>query len=238
MTLRALLRKPTFTLAAIALLAGGSAANTTVFSFVSTIFLKPLPYPAADRLVFIYEANSSKHEATSLMAPARIEDWNRLNQTFTAISGWYTDTKTDRTGTTPERLRTYSVAPRYFAVYGTKPLLGRTFKPDEEVEGGPNTVVISNAFWARRFNRSPHAIGSRLRLGSDAYTVVGVMPPAFLYPTIDIWLPAKLNRFLLGARDARFFAGVGRLRAGETVEQARADLASVQRQLQAARSAW
>ncbi len=216
---------------AIALLAGGIAANATVFSFVSTIFLKPLPYPAADRLVFIFEANASKHEATSLMAPVRIEDWNRLNRAFTAISGWYTDTKTDRTGTVPERLRTYSVAPRFFAVYGTKPLLGRTFKPDEEVEGGPNTVVISDAFWSRRFNRSPHAIGSRLRLGSDAYTVVGVMPPAFLSPTIDIWLPAKLNSYLLGARDARFFTGVGRLRAGQTVDQARADLASVQRQL-------
>lgn len=231
MTLRALLRKPTFTLAAIALLAGGIAANTTVFSFVSTIFLKPLPYPAADRLVFIFEANTSKHEATSLMAPARIEDWNRLNRTFTAISGWYTDTKTDRTGTTPERLRTYSVAPRYFAVYGTKPLLGRTFKPDEEIQGGPNTVVINYAFWSRRFNRSPHVIGTRLRLGSDAYTVIGVMPPTFLYPTIDIWLPAKLNPYLLRARDARFFTGVGRLRVGQTVEQARADLASVQRQL-------
>ncbi len=231
MTLRSLLRKPSFTVAAIGLLAGGIAANTTVFSFVSTILLKPLPYPASDRLVFIFEANASKHEATSLMAPARIEDWNRLNRTFTAISGWYTDTKTDRTGTTPERLRTYSVAPRFFAVYETKPLLGRTFKPDEEVEGGPNTVVISYAFWSRRFNRSPHAIGSRLRLGSDAYTIVGVMPPTFVSPTVDIWLPAKLNPFLLRARDARFFAGVGRLRAGQTVEQARADLASVQRQL-------
>src|SRR5580658_5857447 len=122
---RQLLRRPGFAFGAIVLLAGGIAANTAVFSVVSTIFLKPLPYPDSKRLVYIYEANTSKQEPTSLMTPARIEDWNRLNRTFAAVSGYYWDSQTDHTRNTPERLRTFTVSPRYFTVYGTKAVVGR-----------------------------------------------------------------------------------------------------------------
>jgi putative ABC transport system permease protein len=229
--LRQLLRRPGFAFAAIVLLAGGIAANTAVFSLVSTIFLKPLPYPDSDRLVNVYEANTSKQEPLSLMAPARIEDWNRFNRAFTAISGYYSDSQTDHTANPPERLRTFTVSPRYFTVYAAKAVVGRTFSSAEEIAGGPNAVIVSYQFWTRRFNRSPQIVGSRLRLGSDAYTIVGVMPPEFVSPTVDIWLPAKLGSYLLHARDARFYTGVGRLRTGVTPQQAQADLARVQNQL-------
>jgi putative ABC transport system permease protein len=229
--LRQLLRRPGFAFTAVVLLAGGIAANTTVFSLFSTIFLKPLRYPDADRLVYVYEANTSKQEPTSLMAPVRIEDWNRLNQTFTAIAGYNLDTQTDRTGNAPERLRAFSVSPRYFAVYGAKPLVGRTFNNIEEIAGGPNTVILSYSLWTRRFNRSPRILGQRLRLGSEAYTVIGVMPSAFVSPTVDIWLPARFGSYLTHARDARFYTGVGRLKPGVTLQQAQRDLAGVQRQL-------
>lgn len=229
--LRGLARRRTFALVAVTLLAAGIAANTTIFSLVATIFLKPLPYPAADRLTFIWEANSSKQEPISLLAPVRLEDWNRLNRTFSALAGFYSDTKTEHTGSTPERVSALSVSPRYFEVYATPPALGRTFRKVEEVFGGPKAAVLSYHYWTSRFGQSSAVLGKRLRLGEDTYTVVGVMPSSFVPSAVDMWLPAALNPFLMGARDQRFYTGVGRLKPGIPLPQGEEDLRRVERQL-------
>src|SRR4051812_24961540 len=117
LALRAVARRPGFSLTVVGLLGLGIAANTALFSVVDTVLLKPLPYPAADRLVAVYEANSAKSQATSLLAPGRIEDWNRLSHTFVAISGNYSENVTDTGGGEPERLTGVRVAPRYFEVF-------------------------------------------------------------------------------------------------------------------------
>src|SRR5215831_377794 len=91
---RTLARRPAFALTVFALLALGIAANTALFSVVDTVLLRPLPYPDADRLVAVYEVNSAKSQATSLIAPGRLEDWNRMSQAFTAISGVYSENVT------------------------------------------------------------------------------------------------------------------------------------------------
>ncbi len=229
--LRLLLRRPGFTLAAVCLLGLGIGANATLFTIVDTILLKPLPYPDADRLSYVYEADPASREKTSLVAPVRLEEWNRLNRAFTAIAGYYNENVTDATGSVPERLAARHVSPRYFTVFGTPPLLGRVFNRAEETDGGPNAVVISYGLWSRRFNRDPRALGSVLRLGGEAYTIVGVMPKQFAPPSQDLWLPAPLGQYLANARDARFWVGIGRLRPGISVEQARGELARVQRGL-------
>src|SRR4051795_9973150 len=91
LALRSVARRPGFSLTVVGLLGLGIAANTALFSVVDTVLLKPLPYPDPDRLVTVYEANSAKTQATSLIAPGRIEDWNRLSQSFTAVSGSYSE---------------------------------------------------------------------------------------------------------------------------------------------------
>ncbi len=228
---RQLLRRPAFTIAILLLLALGIGINTTVFSIVETVLLKPLPYPSSNRLVFVLESESAKKQPESLIAPVRLEDWNRLNRTFTALAGQYSDSVTDTSTAAPERLAALRVTPRYFTVYGSRPVLGRTFNAQEEAYGGPTAVVISHHLWTRRFNQSPNAIGKRLVLGGQGYTVVGVMPKTFVSPVVDVWLVAALSPGLAQARDARFMSGVGRLQPNVTMEQAQQDLARVQREL-------
>ena len=228
---RSLVRRPGFTAAVVLILALGIGANTAIFSLVDAVLLKPLPYPNPDRLVTVMEASPSKNESTSLIAPARLEDWNRRNRTFEEIAAYYGENVTDTSGAEPERLAARRVSPRYFTVFGVKPTAGRTFTPDEELDGGPASVVISHGFWTRRYHQVPSAIGQRLVLEGRGFTIVGVMPKEFDTAAVDVWIPAQLAAGLMRNRDARFYMGVGRLKPNVTVAQAQEDLASVQREL-------
>src|SRR5262245_12005092 len=118
---RSLVRRPAYLAAAVLTLAFGTGTTTAVFSLVDTVLVKPLPYPDADRLVTVYESSPTGRERTSLLAPVRIEDWHRLNHTFSAISGNYSENVTDTSAAEPERLVGIRVAPRYFTVYGAPP---------------------------------------------------------------------------------------------------------------------
>lgn len=228
---RALLRRPGYSATAILMLILGIGATTTLFSVVDTILLKPLPYPNPDRLVTVMEASPSKNKKDSLIAPGRLEDWNRLNQTFDAIAGSYTENVTETSGAEPERLAGRRVSPRYFSVYGAAPLIGRTFTKEEEVDGGPAAAVLGYGLWTRRYGQSTGVLGQRLVLGGRSYAIVGVMPKEFAAASVDLWVPAQINSFLMRLREARFFSGIGRMKAGVTMRQAQADLARVQNQL-------
>ncbi|HTB14784.1 MAG TPA: ABC transporter permease [Bryobacteraceae bacterium] len=229
--LRALLRRPGYSLTAIAMLILGIGATTTLFSVVDTILLRPLPYLNPDRLVTLLEASPSKNKKESLIAPGRLEDWNRLNQTFETIGGSYTENVTDTSGAEPERLAGRRVSPRFFAVYGAPPLIGRTFTKEEEVNGGPPAAVISYGVWTRRYGQNLSVLNQRLVLAGKAYPIVGVMPKEFAAPSVDLWIPAQIAPFLMRLREARFFSGIGRMKPGVTMQQAQADLARVQQQL-------
>src|SRR5258707_6966065 len=228
---RALLRRPGYSLTALLMLILGIGATSTLFSVVDTILLKPLPYPDSDRLVTVFEASPLKNKKESLIAPARLEDWNRMNQTFAVVAGVYTENVTDTSGAEPERLAGWRVSPRFFDVYGTRPLIGRTFNPQEELIGGPLAAVISYSLWTRRYARDPGVAGKRLVIGGTGCTIIGVMPKEFARRGVDLWIPAQANRVLMRLREARFYSGVGRMKAGVTIQQAQRDLARVQRQL-------
>ena len=229
--LRSLLRRPGYTITAVAMLALGIGATTTLFSVVDTILVKPLPYPQANRLVSLLEASPSKNKKESLIAPGRLEDWNRMSRTFEAISGSYTENVTDSGGAEPERLAGRRVGPRYFQVFGAAPVVGRTFSSEEEVEGGPAVAVISYGLWTRRYGQDRGAIGKSLLLGGRSFSIIGVMPRDFAPTLIDVWLPAQTPAGLMRIREARFYSGVGRMKAGVTIAQAQADLAGVQQRL-------
>lgn len=230
-TARTLARHPAFALSAALTLGFGIAVTTTMFSVVDTVLVKALPFPNADRLVTVMEANTSTTAKVSLIAPGRLEEWNAENRTFEAISGSYSENQTDTSVGEPERLEGRRVAPRFFAVYGMTPIAGRTFGPDEEREGGPRVAVISEGFWTRRYARAPNVVGRRLVLGGVGYTIVGVMPVAFTSALTDVWLPAQTPAGLLRIRAARFLSGIGRLKPGVTIAHAAADLARVQQVL-------
>jgi predicted permease len=225
---RALVRRRAFTLLTTLTFAAGIAVVTTTFSVVNGVLLAPLPYPGGGQLVWVMESSPAHRERASLIAPIRLDDWNRLSRAFQAISGSYAESVTDTSGTEPERLDGRRVEPRFFDVFAMAPVAGRTFVPDEERYGGATAAVISEGFWTRRFARSPAAVGSRLTIGGQGYTIVGVMPHTFTTAATDIWLPAQTPAFIKQMRDARFVTGVGRIKPGFTIEDARADLARVQ----------
>jgi hypothetical protein len=146
---RSLVRRPVFLIAALAVLtlAFGVGVTTAVYALIDTVLLQPLPYPDADRLVTLYESNPSGRERTSLVAPGRLDDWQRLNRTFVAISGSYSENVTDTSATEPERLEGRRVTPRYFAVFGASTIAGRVFTA-EAAGVGPGTAVISDRLGA------------------------------------------------------------------------------------------
>jgi putative ABC transport system permease protein len=228
---RSLAHRPGFASSAIFILAAGIAATTGVFSVVDAALLQPLPYPHPDRLVLVLEANSSKTAAAGLLAPARLEDWNSLSRTFEGIAGSYAENVTETSGDTPERLASRRVSPRYFSVFGVAPTIGRTTVSEEDASGGPASAVISDPLWARRFQRRPDVLAQHLLLGGRRYAIVGVMPPTFDDPRVDLWIPAQLPPSLMHVRDARFMTGVGRMKPGVTVPAAQRDLARVQAEL-------
>lgn len=231
LALRALARRPAYAVTAVVVLALGIGATATLFSVVNTVLLRPLPFPDSGQLALVLAANPSKRQNASLVSPAELADWNRMNQTFVAglgLAGEYGESDTDTGGTVPERLAALRVTPGYFQVYGMAPWRGRTFLPVEETLIGPGAAVISYGYWTRRYARSPQALGQRLVFSGVPYTIVGVMPRDFTSSNIDVWLPAKLPPALAQMREARFLTAVGRLRPGVTMAAAQADLARVQ----------
>src|SRR6202158_3711447 len=176
---RSLARRPAFAVATIFILALGIGSTTTLFSLIDAVLWKPLPYPTPDAWVSIEEANPAKNQTTSLIAPVRVEDWNRLAQSFEGISGLYGENVTDTSGSEPERLDGRRVAARFFSVYGSSPLFVRVVPEDEEKFAGPLVAVINYSLWQRRYHGDPGAIGRRLVLNGKGYTIIGVMAEGF-----------------------------------------------------------
>ncbi len=228
---RRILKRPAFFLAVVLTLTLGIGANSAIFSVIDAVLLKPLPYPASDRLMALYEVNRRNKVERGQVAPVRVEEWNRLSRSFSGIAGAYIESVAEISGSLPERVVVARVSARFFGVLGTIPLAGRGFTPEED--HFPNAAVISERFWHRRFNGSPSAVGYRLRIGTYSYPIVGIVPESFVFPEsdVDVWTPAGLPDVVMTNRQARFYQTVGRLREGVSPDAARAELNGVQGQL-------
>jgi putative ABC transport system permease protein len=226
-------KSPTFSATVILTLALAIGANSAVFSAIDAILLKPLPFPDADQLMRVDQYNPKTSSPLHLVAPVRLEDWNRLNSTFQALTGYYSEDVSESTGPLPERITRSWVSPRFFQVWAVSPVLGREFTPGEETLNGPAAALISDRFWRRRFNADPNIVGKNLRLDGHLTPVVGVMPPSFLFPNreADLWCPIPAGLSYGQARQNNWFVVIGRLKPGVAVAQARADLSTVQAQL-------
>src|SRR6266403_1228012 len=226
-------KSPTFSATVILTLALGIGANSAVFSAIDAILLKPLPFPEADQLMRVDQYNPKTSSQLHLVAPVRLEDWNNLNSTFQALTGYYSEDVSESTGPLPERVTRAWVSPRFFQVWAVAPVVGREFAPDEETLNGPAAALISDRFWRSRFNADRNIVGKNLRLDGHLTPIVGVMPPSFLFPNreADLWCPIPAGLSYGQARQNNWFVVIGRLKPGVTVAQARANLATVQAQL-------
>src|SRR5215510_7938390 len=228
---RGLLRNPGFALVAVLTLALGIGANTAIFTVVNTFLIRPLPYPEPDRLVSLFERNVVGDEQQMSVAPGNFLDWQKTATSFEsmAASGIRVLTLTsDNAGTVPDRVGLCACSGTLFAVLGVKPIMGRTFTPEEDRFGAPRLAVISYALWQRRFGGANDVIGKSIRLDGDDHQIIGVMPRDFLYPhrVVEVWRP-----LLVGLppqqqirHDLHNLSVVARLRPGVSVEQAFAEL--------------
>ena len=173
--LRGIRRSPGFSLVVILTLALGIGANTAIFSVVNTVLLRPLPYPAAERLVWLGESDP-KAEGISVTW-VNYQYWRKENHSFEDLAGFHTAhlTLTGR----GEALFTRAgvVTSGFFRLVGAKPLLGRLFNAEDDRPGGTPTVVLSHQFWVDKLGADPHVLGATLALDGKPYEVIGVLPP-------------------------------------------------------------
>jgi putative ABC transport system permease protein len=229
LAVRALIRTPGFSATVVLLLALGIGANSAVFSVIDAVLLRPLPFPDGDRLVEVSQRR--KASSDTKIAPVRLEEWNRLNTTFDGIAGYTTGDVVDTTTDLPERVRQAIVTPRFFDVLGIAPERGRGFTATEHRFGTPVVILISDRIWRQR-GADPSALGQTIRSPIGNATIVGIIRP-FVFPDrdVDVWTPMPVNAPYAQSRSGGWFTGIGRLKPGVTIEQARADLRAVQSQL-------
>jgi putative ABC transport system permease protein len=223
---RALLKAPGFTTTVVATLALGIGANSAVFSAIWAVVLRPLPFPHPERLVVVEQVNPKAKQP--FVAPVRLADWNRLNTTFQSITGYYMQDDSELSRELPERLTRAFVAPRFLQTWAIAPAIGRDFRPEEHSPAQP-AVLISDRVWRRRFNADPTVLGKKLRFAGFSSEIIGVMPAAFtMLRGVDLYSPSPLNTPFAQQRTLTWFRCIGRLKAGVSVDQARANLAAVQ----------
>lgn len=228
---RALSKTPAFAISVVLTLALGIGANSAVFSAIFAVLLKPLPFPQSEQLVSISQVNTKS--PSPFISPVRLEEWNRMSASLQALTGYYSQDDSELSGELPEKIRHSFVAPRFLQVWGVAPEIGRDFEPREEHFGGPNAAIISDRLWRRRFGANPNILTLKLRIGTSSIPVVGVMPATFAFPErdVDVWSPSPSDAPFAQSRANTWFTGVARLKPGITVEQARANLATVQASL-------
>jgi putative ABC transport system permease protein len=192
-TLRSLRLNPGFSLVAVLTLAIAIGANTAIYSALSSVVLRPLPFPDGDRYVFVWHTNPAM--GGLLLTPPRsaIERWRRATHVFDAVESYSGRTVVVTGAGEPEELSLTEIQPTTFATLAVRPALGRTIVPADQAPDAPPVVVISHAFWTSRFGRDPGVPGRTLQLGSTSYTIAGVMPRRFALPMggDTLWTAAR-----------------------------------------------
>ena len=230
---RNLRKQPGFALVAVLTLALGIGANTALFSVVYAVLLRPLPYPAPEQLVRIWETNEAKGSAREMTSLSNLLDWRARNQSLQEIAAWQRPNSVTLTGLTPAvELLAGTVTTNFFAVLGTQPVLGRTFVNEEGLPGRTRVVVLSHSLWQRQFGANPHVVGQKLQLERIDFQVVGVMPAGFQSPAgeAELWLPIELTPNAID-RGQTYLQAIARLKPGVRLEQAQADTTSVAAEL-------
>jgi predicted permease len=229
---RMLLKNPGFTAVVILTLALGIGANVAFFSVVNGVLLNPMPFPQPEQLITLHQ--SKPNFATGAIPYLNFRDWQKENQTFSAMAITRGASFMLIGTAEAEQLRGRWVSADFFTVLGVKPQLGRNFAPGEDERSASPVILISAAFWQRKFRASSDALGKSLTLDNKSYTIVGVLPASFtLLPGTDIYAPIGQwdNPALQIRTSALGLHGIGRLKPGVTLAQAQADLDGVMRRL-------
>ena len=229
--LRSTLRAPGFALLAIGVLALGIGAATSMFSLVNAVLIRDLPFAQPERLVWMFNLRTERDRAP--LSIADFEDYRQQASTLAGLSP-FTNWTANLTGVgTPERLEGVRVAGNFFDLIGVRPMMGRTLRPDDEATDA-RVAVVSYGLWTRRFGGVPDVVGRGVSLNGATFTIVGVLPPRFLFPfrNAEIAVPLTLREDPRRAdRGANFLRVVARLGPGVSLSQAKTDLDAIARRL-------
>jgi len=234
--LRMLAKSPAFALIAIFTLALGIGANTTVFSIVNGVLLNPLPYPHPEQLVTLHESKTNFDNGS--ISYLNFRDWQRNNHTFSAIAISRITTFILAGHGQPEQIRGVFVSSDFFPLLGIKPLIGRMLRPGEDEVGAAPMALLSEALWREKYGSDANVIRQGITLDGKAYSIIGVLPDqgdlllaSFRSGSVYLPIGQWTNNLLLNRGAGLGIHGIGRLKPGVTVEQARADMLSVSRNL-------
>ncbi|MEN3332444.1 MAG: hypothetical protein V7641_1809 [Blastocatellia bacterium] len=238
--LRMLRKRPGFTFVAVITLALGIGANTAIFSVVDAVLLRPLPYPQAERLVFLWSTMIGQGVPTSGSAMPDYREWRDHSDTLEGLGGfYYGDFNLSSTGSEPERVQGAYITSNLFEVMKVSPSLGRLFTPEEDQYGRHRVVLLSHGLWQRRFGGDPGVIGREIKIGGEGFTVAGVMPKGLPFfdnlPEVELWRPiAFASGDSFDTRNNHFVNLVGRLKPGVTTQQAQEEMSAIAHQIEEA----
>lgn len=234
--LRQLRRSPGFTAVAVLTLALSIGANTAIFSLVNTVLLRPLPYPQASRLVFVSEWSQQIPGMSISMAD--FDDWRATQNVFSSMVAYQPANVTLTGQGEPERLQMRRMTAGFFHTMGVRPILGRPLTPDDDKVGAAPVVLLSDSFWARKFGSDPNVIGKQLTLNGESYTIIGVLPSSKFHESwrsFDVFSSLwRLENVLGGPSHRGVHPGIfayARMKPGVTLQQAGAEMASIQQRL-------
>ncbi|MDR3699911.1 MAG: ABC transporter permease [Candidatus Sulfopaludibacter sp.] len=233
--LRNLRRNRGFVLVALLTLALGIGANTTIFSVINNTLLKPLPYPGANRLVLVWETFGKGPDNWNIVSAPNFWDFQRQSRSFESMAIFdsagrgYNLSPVNRSQEA-EQVSGLRVSAGFFSVLGVKPLLGRTFLPEEEMLGRDREVVLSYGLWKSRYDGDPLLVGKTIRMDGADFTVIGVMPREFEWQFWSgprrLWVPVGYTKTDYGRGDNSFIS-IARLKPGVSVGQAKAEMEAV-----------
>ena len=224
--LRSLLKRPAFSAIAVITLALGIGANSAIFSVVNAVLLRPLPYDDPSRLIS-FRSNQSAPD---------LADVESQTKTFSSLGGMVMQPLAYTAGNEPVQLQIGQVTGGFFETLGVKPERGRFITNEDDRNGAPFVVVLSHNLWVKQFNSDEQILGKAIPLSANMYTVIGVMPAGFVTPreNTEAWTPVHVsNPVAANFRGVHFLRTYGRLAAGVTIEQARAEMQVIDRNLAA-----
>ncbi|MBA2306091.1 MAG: ABC transporter permease, partial [Acidobacteria bacterium] len=228
-SVRTLIKRPALSGLVIITLALGLGANAAIFAVLDALILRPFTIPEIGRLVMVAETEPGNSADTrETVSPANFADWKKQTDAFEHLAAfeWWDVNLAGRDEA--ERVSGFYVTSNFFAALGVQPALGRTFTADEETRGNHRRVILSHDLWERRFAGDRQIVGRTVLLDAEQFEIVGIAPAGFAFPLgTDLWAPLALDAKGAARRDSRYLSVIGRLAAGRTLDDGKAQMAVV-----------
>jgi putative ABC transport system permease protein len=229
---RMLLKKPAFTLVAIITLALGIGANTAIFSVVNAVLIRSLPYHKPQQLILL--SGTSAGSERNFLSMLEVQEFQGQMRSLEGLTGFTTQSVNLTGGERPDRVRGAYVTANFFQIFNLKPVIGRTFTPNEDRQGAEKVAIVNENLWRRRLDGDPNLTGKKLILNGEPFSVIGVVPADFRQPLdseVEVWMGASAFPGDTAQRGFRFLFGAGHLKPGVGLVQAQAEAQTIANQL-------